>query len=198
MLEASERTASEALTRTETLSGQLTQAREELEGLAYDETLVRRADDVRQLHERRIEIRGEKADLPKREAELHAAEEELRELASELGWEDANSPALIARIPARTKVRVVCLLLNQRGELVSDVANKTQVLEEAKEKLSTLRERLGETGDTTDVSRLAAVIRAVREQGDITGRIRVAEKEDKDAQGNWRRSLVGRMPIPLP
>ncbi len=29
-----------------------------------------RAEDVRQRHERRIEIRGEKSDLPKREAEL--------------------------------------------------------------------------------------------------------------------------------
>ena len=194
VLEASEREVAEASTRIETLSGQLTQARTELEGLTYDETVVRRADDIHQLHERRIEIRGEKADLPKRQAELHAAEEEIRKLAAELGWKDDDSADLIARIPERTKVSVVRSLLTQRGELVADVANKTQALKEAEQDLATLRERLGEMGDLTDVSRLAAVIKAVREQGDITGRIRVAEKEAKDAQGRVDRLLTSMHP----
>ena len=91
VLEDSERKESEASTRIDTLSGQLEMAREELEDLTYDEQLVLRADDVRQLHERRIEIRREKADLPKRQAELDSAEKELRALAAELGWQEKRS-----------------------------------------------------------------------------------------------------------
>ena len=194
VLEASESKVAEASTRIETLSGQLTQARTDLEELTYDETVVRRADDIHQLHERRIEIRGEKADLPKRKMELRAAEEEIRKLASELGWKDADSAALIARIPERTKISVVRSLLTQRGERVADVSNKIQALEEAEQDLATLRERLGTMGDFTDVSRLATVIRAVREQGDITGRIRLAKKEVTDVQARVDRLLISMHP----
>ena len=115
VMEEAEREDTEAATRIATLKGQLKLAEEALKTLTFDETLVQRAEDVGQLHERRIEIRGEKADLPKREAELNAAEEDLRANASELEWTEIDSAALIARIPPRPKVRVVSALLQKRG-----------------------------------------------------------------------------------
>lgn len=183
VLEAAERKGSETNTRIATLTGQIDQARTELEGLTFDAELVRRADDVRQLHERRIEIRGEKADLPKREAELDAAEEELNDFASELGWEDADTAALIERVPPRTSVSVVRSLLNEKGEIDADVTNNERLLRESADALNGLKERLAETGNLTDVSELAIVIRTVREQGDITGRVQGAETLVKEAQG---------------
>ena len=63
VLNNAERKEFEASARIDTLSGQLEQARRELESFTYDEELVLRADDVRQLYERRIEIRGEIASL---------------------------------------------------------------------------------------------------------------------------------------
>ena len=136
----------ETATRIATLQEQLKRTEESLEGLMFDKTLVQRAEDVRQLHERRIEIRREKADLPKREAELNAAEEELHANASELGWRETASAALIERIPPRTKIGVVRSLLNQRGELESDVTSGTRILQESQETYDELKKHLDETG----------------------------------------------------
>lgn len=78
VLAQAERQETEATTRIETLLEQLKRTNESLNQLSFDETLVQRAEDIGQLHERRIEIRREKADLPKREAELNTAEEQLQ------------------------------------------------------------------------------------------------------------------------
>ena len=187
MVAEAERGDTGAATRIATLQEQLERAEKNLVGLTFDANLVQRAKDVGQLHERRIEIRGEKADLPKREAELNAAEEELRVNASELEWEEIGSAALIERIPPRTKVRVVRSLLNRRGELEADATSHTRVLRESQETHGGLRERLNGIGKPADVSRLAIVIRTLRERGDLTGRVRTAEKAFNDTQG-----LVGR------
>ena len=189
VLEESERKDAEAATRITTLQGQLNRADENLQELIFDATLVQLAEDIEQLHERRIEIRGEKADLPKREAELNAAEEELRTDASELAWTEIDSDALIERIPLRTKVSVVRSLLNQRGEVEAEVTNHTRLLEVSRKAHNDLNERLEETGDSTDVSRLAIVIRTTREQGDLISGIRATEKTLKDTQGLVRRRL---------
>ena len=178
-----------AAARIATLQEQLERTEKNLEELTFDATLVQRAKDVDQLHERRIEIRGEKADLPKRKAELNAAEEALRANASELEWEETHSAALIERIPPRTKVRVVRSLLNRRAELEADVTSHTRVLQESQETHSGLRERLDEIGEPADVSRLAIVIRTLREHGDLTGRVRTAEKAVNNTQGLVRRRL---------
>ena len=189
VLGESERKESEASTRIDTLSGRLAKAHEDLEALTYDERLVLRADDVRQLYERRIEIRGEKAALPKRKAELDTAEADLHTLATELGLQEKEVDELIARIPARTKVGAVRSLLGQRGELASDVENRTVTLEEAEAKHTELQGRLDAIGETSDVSRLEAVIKTVRESGDITGRVRIAYQHIKHAQERFDRLL---------
>ena len=182
ILKESELKESEASTRIDALSGHLTTAREELKALTYDKQLVLRADDIGQLHERRIEIRGEKADLPKRQAELDAAEADLRILATELGWQEKEAGELIGQIPARTSLGVVRALLGRRGKLTSDVENKTVTLEEAAAEHAKLQNRLDAMGETVDVSRLEALIRTVRESGDVTGRLRIADQNVKDAQ----------------
>ena len=135
--------------------------------LSFDETLIQRAEDIRQLHERRIEIRGEKADLPKREAELNAAEQELSADARELAWTETDADALTKRIPARTKAGVVRELLNQKGEREAEVTNETRSLKEARETHDDLKKRLDEAGDPADVSSLVIVVKTVREQGDL-------------------------------
>ncbi len=189
VLEESERKESEASTRIDALSGGLAKAHEELKALTYDEQLVLRADDIDHLHERRIEIRGERAALPKRQAELDAAEAGLRTLAAELGWDEKEVDETIARIPARTRLAAVRPLLARRGELASDVRNRTESLEEAKAELGRLQTQLGAMGETTDVSGLEAVIKMVRERGDIGGRLRVAQQHVKDAQERVDRLL---------
>ena len=187
VLEASEREESEASTRIDTLSGPLATAREELKGLEFDENLVRRAEDIKELHERRIEIRRERADLPKRQAELDAAEADLRALALELGWREGASEEVIARIPARAELAAVRSLLGRRGALALDVDNKAAALEEAEADAANLRRRVEALGEVTDVSGLVAVVTAVRERGDLDGRMRAAEQQVEDARGRIER-----------
>ena len=69
--------------------------------LKFDEVLVQRAEDIRQLYERRIEIRGQKADLPKHEAGLMAAEADILDCAKELSWTETDVSALAGRVPSR-------------------------------------------------------------------------------------------------
>jgi uncharacterized protein YhaN len=173
--------------RIGTLEDQLKRAEEAFEKLAGDETILQRAVDVRQICERRIEIRREKADLPKREAELEAADKELKSHAAELDWRDENPAVLIARIPSRPKVSVVRSLLNHKGELESEVTTKAGLLEEAKEEQGNLKQDLSEGGEPADVSRLAITLKTVREQGDIAGRVRAAEKSLNNANGQVQR-----------
>ena len=120
VVDGAERKDTEAATRIATLQEQLKRAENSLKELTFDDMLVQRAEDIRQLHERRIELRGEKADLPRREAELKDAGEELRADANELGWTESDATALTKRIPARSKVGVARELLNQRGELIRE------------------------------------------------------------------------------
>ena len=184
-----ERKDAEAAASIGTLTEQLQRAEEALEKLTYDETIIQRAADVRQACERRIEIRAEKADLPKREAELHTAERKLKDDAAELGWRDENSATLIERIPPRPKVSVVRSLLNQNGELESDVSGKARLLEEAKEEHAGLKDELAEAGEPVDASRMAIVLKSVREQGDIAGRVRSAAEGLKNARNRVARQL---------
>ena len=189
VLAQAERQETEATTRIETLLEQLKRTNESLNQLSFDETLVQRAEDIGQLHERRIEIRREKADLPKREAELNTAEEQLRGLAAELGWNDSDSATLIERIPPRTKLSVVRSLLSQKGELEADVAATARLLDESQEALADLQRRLEAVGEPADVAHLAIVIKTIREQGDVVGRIRSAKKAVGEGQGLVERRL---------
>lgn len=189
VLAEAERKVAETATRIATLQDQLKRARKHLEELTFDEVLIRRSEDVDQLRERRIEVRGERADLPKRKAELKAAEAELLAIASELEWRETDSAALIARIPSRSKVSRVRFLLNEGGKLEAKVTSHARLLQEAQETHRELEEELAQTSEPADVSRLAIVIRTLREQGDLSGRVRNAESALKVKQGVVRRTL---------
>lgn len=189
VMDESERKEREVAIRISTLSDRLDNAREECKALTYDEHLVLRNDDIRQLHERRIQILGEKTDLPKRQAELDAAEAELCSLATELEWKEKEVGELISLIPARAKLSAVRSLLAQRGELAADVKSRNVTLEEEKVQRDGLQRRLDAMREMTDVSRLEAVIEAVRKSGDVTGRVRSADQQVKDAQKHIDRLL---------
>ena len=177
-----------------TFEKQLKNARDGLKGLVFDELLVQRTDDVRQVHERRIEIRGEKADLPKREAELKAAEEELRVYAGELGWTQSDATALAKLLPTVSKVGVLRDLLNQKGKLEVKVTDSESLFAESRDEYEKLNERLVENGDPTDVSRLAISIKTVKERGDLTGRVENAKKALTDKQRSVDRRLEALRP----
>ncbi len=194
VLNETERSKTKVTAELETLVRQLEQAQVALGELDIDDTLVQRANDIQQLNERRVEIRSEKADLPKREAELKASEETMLAEAKKLGWPESCPTALIDKLPPVNKVAVVRGLLNQQGELEAHVVNSRQQLVEIRNNHRDLSVQLDTIGKVIDVSRLAILIRTVREQGDLTERVRIAEQNRKSKQVQVDHHLVSLNP----
>ena len=198
LLAEAERHEAKMQAQVKILEFQLNQARERLERLdLFDEVLVQRSDDITQLHEQRITIRGGKDDLPKRRAELEDELEELARLATELGWEAAEPAELIDRIPDRGKVARLHTLGAQRGKLATAVQAASKAAEEAQTSLNEKTERLGEIGEALDVSRLTAVLNAVRDSGDVASRTRSAQGQLQEASKQIGRVVKSLKP-PLP
>jgi uncharacterized protein YhaN len=178
-----------ANTRIETLTEEIVKLQKERSELSYDEPLLIRADDIARLHERRIQIRVGRTDLPKRRTELASAEAQLARLATELEWATDDSGAIMRRIPTRPKLTSARSLLNLRGELNSAVEIAKTAVAEAEEKASDLTRQLNDTALPADISTLGAIIKTCREAGDVGGRIAAADREAKDAVAGCERLL---------
>jgi uncharacterized protein YhaN len=176
-----------ANTRIETLTEEIEKLQRERAELSYEEPLLIRAEDIARLHERRIQIRLGRTDLPKRRAELASAEAQLARLAAELEWPAGDSSDIMRRIPTRPKLTSARSLLNLRGELNSAVDSTKAAVAEAEENVSDLARQLSDTASPADISTLGAIIKACREAGDVGGRITAADREAKDAVAGCER-----------
>ena len=177
------------------LAPQLEEAQQALEDITFDEALVRRADEIMQFNEQRIAVRSEREDLPKRRDEYRLELEELARLAAEIGWEFEEPSELIERIPSRSNVEPVRRLLAQHGELAVELRSVRKALEESRTALQDKTERLEEIGEATDVSRLAAVLNAVRDIGDVAGRIRTTQEQLAEISGGIEKKLGSMKPV---
>ena len=177
------------------LAPQLEEARQALEGITFDEALVRRADEIMQLNEQRIAVRSEREDLPKRRGEYRLELEALARLAAEIGWDFEEPSELIERIPPRSNVEPVRRLLARHGELAVELRGVRKALEESQAALQDKTERLEEIGEATDVSGLAAVLNVVRDIGDVAGRIRTAQGQVAEISGGIEKKLRSMKPV---
>ena len=178
-----EKREAETKAKLELLASDVEQARRDLEGLAFDDALVRRADDITQLNERRIGVRNGRNDLPKRRDEYERELKELAKLAAEIGWQVTDPAELIERVPSRSKIERVQLLLVQDKEIAVVIHSTHTALEEAQAALEHKRALLNEMGQTSDVSKLKAVLSAVHDSGDVAVRIREARGQvDKETE----------------
>lgn len=193
ILEKAAKDEAAATARIAILSEQIAALEAERSALAFDDALLARAEDIALLRDRRIQVRAGKADLPKRRAELAAAEAALNRLASELEW-SGDVEQLIARIPAKAKVAVLRGLLNRRGAQSGAVENAKGAVAEAEEKLGEIAAELETLGAITDVSKLAMVIKATRELGDLVGQIANSNREEQEARTAIGRALKSLRP----
>ena len=177
------------------LEPQCQEARQSLEATTFDEALVRRADEIMQLNEQRIAVRSEREDLPKRRDEYRLELESLVRLAREIGWDFEEPSELIERIPPRSNVEPVRRLLARHGELAVELRGVRKALEESQAALQDKTERLEEIGEATDVSGLAAVLSAVRDIGDVAGRIRAAQSQVAEISGGIEKKLRSMKPV---
>jgi uncharacterized protein YhaN len=182
-----------ATARIAALSEQIAALEAECAALIFDDALLARAEDIAQLRDRRIQVRAGKADLPKRRAELAAAEATLNRLAGELEW-SGDVDQLIARIPAKAKVAVLRGLLNRRGAQSGAVENAKSAVAEAEDNLGEIAAEIEAHGPVTDISKLAAVIKATRELGDIAGQIANSKREEEEARTATARLLKALRP----
>ena len=180
--------------QVDVLTPQLEEAQQALEVINFDEALVQRADDIVQLYEQRIAVRGEREDLPKRRDEYRLELESLVRLAAEIGWEFENPSELIERIPSRSNVEPVRRLLARHGELTAELRGVRKALEESQAALQDKTERLEEIGEATDVSGLHAVLNAVRDIGDVAGRVRTEQGHLADISGGIEKKLRSMKP----
>jgi uncharacterized protein YhaN len=177
-----------ATARIAALSEQILALEAECAALIFDDALLARTEDIAQLHDHRIQVRAGKADLPKRRAELAAAEATLNRLAGELEW-TGDVVQLIARIPARAKVAALRGLLNRRGAQSGALEAAKSAVAEAEDKLGEVAAEIEAHGPVTDVSKLAAMIKATRELGDIGGQIVNSKREEQEARTAIARLL---------
>ena len=171
------------------LTPQLEQDLQALEATTFDEAIVRRAGEIMQLNERRIAIRSAREDLPKRREEYRLELELLARLAAEVGWDIEKPGDLVERIPPRSNVEPVRRLLARDGEVAGELRNARKAVEESRAALQDKTERLDEHGEPTDVSELAAVLNAVRDSGDVAGRIRTAQGQVAEISGRIEKKL---------
>ena len=169
--------------------------RKALEGITFDEAFVRRAGEIMQLNEQRIAVRGGREDLPKRRDEYRLELESLARLGAEIGWEFGEPSELIERIPPRSRVEAVRRLLARHGELAVELRSARKALDVSQAALQDKTERLDEIGEATDISGLAAVLNAVREIGDMAGRIRTAEGQVAEIAGGIEKKLRSMKPV---
>jgi uncharacterized protein YhaN len=193
LLEKAAKDDADAASRIATLNEQIASLQAERATLDYDSPLLVRTDDIQHLHDRRIQIRAGKADLPKRRAELVGSEASLNRLAAELEW-SGDIDQLIARIPTRAKIATLRALLNRHGEQIAAVENAKAAAAEVDDKLAELAAQIEMLGPATDVSRLAIVIKATREIGDVGGQIANFRRAEQEAHAAISRCLKSLRP----
>lgn len=177
-----------ATARIAALSEQIATLEAERAALNFDDGLLARAEDIAQLRDRRIQVRAGKTDLPKRHAELAAAEAALLRLAAELEWSGDVDQA-IARIPGKAKVAALRGLLNRRGAQAGAVENAKDAVTEAQDKLAEIDADIEALGALTDVSKLAMTLKAVRDLGDLAGQIANSKRDEQEARAAIDRAL---------
>ena len=173
---------------------ELKDARTSKEALTWNAALVLRKEDIDRLHEQRIQVQAERSDLPKRLRDLANAEQQIRERATDLGWESEDVSVLIRRIPSRTKVDGCRTLLHRREQRIEAVKTGKSTLDDAKLRLCELKQQANEIGSPMDVSRLEAVLAATNLE--IGSHVRTAEHESSEAQAELERQFGDLRPRP--
>ena len=85
-------------------------------------------------------------------------------------------------------------MLNRRGEQSGAVENAKTAVGEAEDKLAEIAAQIEALGTVTDVSKLATVIKATREIGDIAGQIANSKREEQEARAAIDRGLKALRP----
>ena len=193
-LAAAERDEAEATSTIAALGDEAGRARSELAKLCPDEKFLARAQEVRELRDRRIEIRGARTELPRHEAELGAAEKELRGLGRELVGKVTTRRTSRAGSPRRSGSGRFAPCTLAALSSMPRCGARTRAVRGAEENFERCTEVLARAPISVDVSKLAGAIESVRARGDLAGQIRYAEARFKDLDARIERELASLRP----
>lgn len=161
----------------------------EISALVVDDNVLLYQAEIERLSKRSIQLSSGRADLPKRRAELAAAEEVLKRAAIELGWTGPTTD-LVERIPPRAKVSAVRGLLTSRGSRFAAVGSAQAALEDASEKVADIQARIEALGMQKDLSGLAGVVKSIRAFGDLDARLLSIQQEYQAADRSCQRQMA--------
>ncbi|MCO5104821.1 MAG: AAA family ATPase [Burkholderiaceae bacterium] len=114
----------------------------ELAAVPIDRELLKRAAEITELNERRLQFRAHPADLAKRTQEVHARWERVQELARALGWGAETEDAVRQRLPVAAVRSRLARLLRQRGGIDQDLRQARSQLAERGQQIAQLEHQL--------------------------------------------------------
>ena len=175
----------------------LDEAREKRSAIKWDDSLLLHESDIEALHQLRIQVNKELADLPRLKAKLESEEAGLRRMAGNLGWDAADAKARAEQIPRRQLTEQARALLSSWSERAALVDSTRASRTEADTRQESIKRDLDAAGSPLDVRSLAALISATKsESGGIGPQIAAAESEAGAAKADVERLFAGLDPKP--
>lgn len=174
-LERAEEDLREAKSASEEATSDLEDARSEAERSFPDANLLEFADEIEGLRRGRAAVDGYLRDLPERQAELAAREEEVERRLKTLGpgWDEERLFAFDLSIPRRAEIeqwqrRFEELRTDQRdsGRDLEDAIRQSESAAEAQRQAAELREQLEQVPDEEAVGQRSAGLRGLRDSLD--------------------------------
>ena len=166
---------------------------QERSNLKWEESILLRAADIKRLHARWIVSDKGKEDLVKREAELSRAEDRLRDLGAELGWDEESASSLAEKIPPRATVADARRILNDGAKTKARVEEMERAVKEAENTLQEADRTLRALRVSADISRLAPLVSAARERSGGLGPMIRAAEDDVAAADARAQALLTRL-----
>ncbi|WP_271565790.1 ATP-binding protein [Bradyrhizobium sp. CCBAU 11386] len=182
-----------AETRINAFHEQIAVINAEIAALVIEDDILLHEAEIERLSKRSIQLASGRTDLPKRRAELAAAEELLKRAAVELGWAGSTAD-LVDKIPPRANVAVVRGLLTSRGARVAAVMNAHAAVKDASDKLSDLEARIEAIAPQQDLSPLLGLVKSIRALGDLDARRLTVQQERHEAEQLCQRQMAAMNP----
>ena len=183
--------------RIKQLSSELKELEKQRKELEWDRRLIQRKDEIQRLHDFRIEINKEKSDLPKRQAELEAAQNSVVELAQRAGWRRISSDSLISNLPTTANVKQARDLYSEGIKVQEAVKAARKALDDSVRILEIRDRDLAQFGELKDLSQLHEVLKTIqRDESVLISNLRSQENQASSAQTK-AESHLRRLDLPV-
>jgi len=181
------------------LQRELVEIEAHVEGTIVDRDIIRLADDITELNERRLQFRAHRTDMVKRAEEIRLEWIRVQELARGLGWRADSESAIRERLAAAPLRARLAALLKSRAPLALDLKNAGASLSERERQIRQAELELSQVSEGAVDTELAWAVEQAMRLGDheklmaeLQGEVEAYSLEIETAMaglGTWRRPL---------